>query len=329
MTTPPLELINCSSDSIVSYCPVSAVVAVNDSQSIVPLCNGWIIYGDCVRNSVIVRNIITWQTAFEIQLNAKPERMAYDRSTGILYVTLTGSTSIAKADLLSRSVHYLPVGGIYNYITLGDNQTVFLSSYYSNQAPNRVLVVDGSTGNTITSTGNYYDGGEIAFDRISSNLFIGVTGLSPATLYKYAYDPLLKTLSQVENSRDLGSNAQDLMLSPDCAHLLFSTGGGNGGAYSLYDVSTAGLTTSFGSWPVGAYPTSAAFSPSGQQIVASNSSNVMLFDAINHTLIKTLPDNAASIGDFRFTRFSGGGRIVYALYRDDYYGNYSIHWWVN
>lgn len=329
MTTPPLELINCSDDGIVSYCPVSAVVSVNDCSSIVPLCSGWIIYGDSVRNRVIVRNIISCETAFELPLSAKPNRMAYDRNTGKLFLTMINSTNLVKADLVSKTVTYMPMGGVYDYIAIGNDQTVFLSSYYGNAAPHTIQVVDGRTGNILSYTGSYYDGGEIAYDPVGGGLFVGVTGISPATLYRYTYTAPVINPTPAQNSRDLGSNAQDLTLSPDGTRLLFSTGSGNGSSgYSIFDVNSYNLTISNGSYDTGAYPTSAAFSPDGLQVIATNSYDVKLYDAANHTLIKTLP--RALSGNFRFARFSQANRIIYALYRDTYgAGSYSIHWWRN
>ena len=302
---------------------------MNDCSSIVPLCSGWVIYGDSVRNIVIVRNIISGETAFEIPLNAKPNRMAYDRNSGRLFVTMISSTNLAKVDLVNKTVTYMPMGGVYDYIAIDNDQTVFLSSYYGNAAPHTIQVMDGRTGNLLSSIGSYYDGGEISYDPAGSSVFVGVTGISPATLYRFTYSAPILNPTPVQNSRNLGSNAQDLTLSPDGTRLLFSTGSGNGSSgYSIFDVNSYDLTISNGSYDTGAYPTSAAFSPDGMQVIATNRYDVKLYDANNHALIKTMP--RAISGNFRFVRFSQAGRIVYALYRDTYgAGSYSIHWWKN
>ena len=320
-TTPLLVLINCSDDSAVAYAGVSGVVSVNSTTSILPLCNGWIIYGDRVANSVIVKNVFTGLVGLTIPLNAAPVKMAYDSGSGTLFATLN-STDMAKIDLQTAGVTYIPVGGRYDYIAIGNNLTIFLGASYLLTPPKTIMVVDGILGNVLTSIGGYYDGGPVAYDKTGNNLFVGVWGSNPTTLSRYSYNTVSHTLTLLQQRTDLGSDPYDMAVSPDSSRLIFCTN-----ASTLQDLSTADINVTAGSWD--GYARGAEFSHPGLLLVKADDKLVKLYDGVSRAYIKTLPSNIGVYDTFGITKFSGGDRIIYALDRDTILGNYRIHWWAN
>ena len=73
-----------------SETPISALdggLIVEPSQDFVPLCHGWVLVGDSIRNRVVERNILSGATGATYTFNTVPDQFTLDDVNGAVYMT--------------------------------------------------------------------------------------------------------------------------------------------------------------------------------------------------------------------------------------------------
>lgn len=319
--TPPATNIYCNSDNTSSM-PVTGTRGINNTKSFVPLCSGWVLYGDQVNNQIVLINVVTGTVGNTYQLSAQPGDLAYDPVNGLLYATLTSSTSLVKVNLNNGQVSYI-TGLPYSadHLCIGPNGLVF--TVVGIWASQELSIVNGAAG-TIISSAPAPDVSFPAYNLSTNEFFLGVQGTSPSALYRYSLNTGTYALTQLQSRSDVGSNGQDIALSPDGAHLAFPVGSGNSG-YVITDFDPSDITTTYGSWNTGAYPTSSDFSPNSQQVVTTNRSDVIIYNVGTHVVAKQWLGVSSALGLSR-TRFSRGGGLVYGLIPNSGSGPATLFW---
>ncbi len=299
----------CSGDS--TSISGSGTAVIGPSRSIVPFCDGWVLYGNRSTNQVVAYNVISLVAGPVYNMTAAPGDMAYDPSTNYLYCVLDGATVIARLDLTHGSTTNIPIGAVGNHIGLGPSGQVFV---VQGAWPTQTLaILNGPAGTVLTTTA----APDICFpvyDPAINVLFLGVENTSPSSLTSYNYNSGTYALTQITQRLDVGSNGEDIALSADDNHLAFPVGSGNGG-YVIYDFDPANINTTYGSWSTGAYPYTAGFSPDSQYLATSNGASVFVYSVATHAVAKTWPAIASLPGIAR-ARFSTGGKYVYMLMGD-------------
>ncbi|HJT24296.1 MAG TPA: hypothetical protein VJ873_06945 [bacterium] len=308
--TPATVNIYCNSDNT-SGMPVTGKFGINNTQSIVPLCNGWVLYGDRVNNQIVLVNVVTGVTGNTYQLSAQPGDLAYDSVNGILYATLASATSLAKVNLNNGQVSYingLPYSA--DRLCIGPNGIVF--TIVGVWASQELSIVNGAAG-TVISSSPAPDVSFPVYNFSTNEFFLGVQGTSPSALYRYSFNTSTYVLTQLQSRNDVGSNGEDIAISPDDAHLAFPVGSGNNG-YVITDFDPSDITTTYGSWNTGPYPVSADFSPNSQQVVTTNDNDVIIYNVATHAVSKQwLGVNTGAYYQMTRARFSRGGGMVFGL----------------
>lgn len=310
--TPVVPNYNCSSDTASG--PVSGVRVIGSAQSFVPLCDGWILYGNRTANTIVHLNVFTGVVANTYSLAAAPGDLALDSANGYLYSTLSGATFLARVNLATGVVTNIPISDTGDHLCVANNGLVFVvQGIWASQT---LTLVDG-VNSAVVTTWAVPDVCFPVYNPSSNELYLGVEGTSPSALMRYSFNAATTTITQLQSRNNVGSNGEDIALSPDANHLAFPVGSGNSG-YVITDFSPANINSTFGSWNTGAYPSSAGFNPSSQQVVTSNGTNMEVYNVSNHALAKAWP-GVASLATKVHTRFSKGGNYTFILMSDLFY----------
>ncbi len=322
--TPPPMNIYCSSETA----PLktgSGSYGIHYATQMIPLCDGWMLYGDLTTNKIQAVNALYGIVGSSYQLSAVPGELAYDPTTGFLYAVLTGASFVAKVDLNNGTVTniMLPAEGVH--LAAANNGRFFVTLTTNYNWPNEYIsYIDGNS-NTVLSSfsmGSFNADAYIACSSAGTTLYVGADGCSNCTTYQFAFNTGTYALStQFTASGTYTSNGEDMSISPDQNHLVWVNGGGNGGGYTIFDIFTTNINNTYGSFATGAYPTSAGFSPDSANIAATNGSDLQVFSVTTHAASKSTWVGAApgvtccptNIYDLLKTRFSKGGGYVFGL----------------
>lgn len=290
----------------------------------VALSSGWIIAAD-TKNVVKIVNVLTGDVASEYQLSAAPNKLSYDAEGNRIVASLEAANKIAVIEIGKNSLYYIDTLHSFKGIVYGENNIAFAITA---SWPNGYIGVIGLEQKIVL---NYipvdvYGGGLIEYDKNNNNLFYADRGLNPSGLARWSFDENTKVLKVEQDIWNMGSNGIDMSISNDGKHLVFCTGGGNdssnGNNYTIFDIDTTDIANKFGEFSTGAYPTSGAFSNDGKYFLASNRSNLLLFDAQDYSLIKTM-EHSSSVSDIDKVLFSRGDKLIFDVFGDRiyYYNN--------
>jgi hypothetical protein len=305
----------CTTD-ILPGAIASGTVSATNSIDLAPLCDGWVAMEDRSTNQLLIRNLITGSAQPPIQLTAAPGRLVSDGEHNLVYASLAPATGIAKVDLSTGLAHQI-AGPAADMIALGNNGQVF--GIESSQSKPRLHVFDGAAEKLLASLNlpTLFDGSLVVFDRFRNLVIIAARGGD--SLDRFWFDSKSLTVGVQQSLTYAGNNGQDLAISPDGLHLAFSAGGGNGSGYSIKDYHTDNFNVVDGVWATGPYPTSAAFSPDGKYLVATDGERLLLFAAATHALVKSVPQDTTvsncpyGTGARKRVAFSRGSKLAFML----------------
>jgi hypothetical protein len=315
--------IYCSSDS--STITGSGKYTIDYAKHMVTLCDGWVLYGDLTNNKVQAVNALYQVVGTNYQLTAVPGDMAFDPSTGFLYVALNGASFLAKVDLNSGTVTNITLPAAAIHLAAAATGHVFASLSTSYNWPNETICyVDGNAGSIAGSVtiNSFNSNAYMACNSAGTTLYVGADGCSGCTQYEYSFNTSTYALTQLfTNGGTVTSNGEEMDISPDNNHVAWVNGGGNGSGYTIFDMSGSNITTTFGSWSTGAYPISAGFSPDSANVATTNGPDLQVFSVLTHASSKTTWTNASAgsggvpynIYELKVVRFSRGGGYVFGL----------------
>lgn len=309
----------CTTDNVAGLAATGAI-AVGPADDLVALCDGTVLIGDRRANEVVERHV-TRGVGRRFALSAAPGAMALDAAGGLLYVTLSAASSLARINLETGAVSTIALPGVARDVVVGNGGRAFALLGTADAGMNPVVVIDGASGTaarTIPLGSDGFGAGFLGHDGPGNQLLVGVAGLSPSTLSRFAFDADAGTLTLSQSTRAVGSNGQDLAVSPDGTRVAFACGGGNGVGYTIFDIDSRDLTMSRGEWNTGAYPRAAAFSLDGTRLLATNGGALVLFNAATHAEIvrQDPPSSPACSPDLdQRVAISRGGRLGF-LYAD-------------
>jgi hypothetical protein len=310
--------IDCTTDALSGGVPTQSIYVPNGITDFIGLCDGWVVVADHDGSQIGFFNPVTHLTASPIALDGTPGRLALDEENDLLYATLSPATKIAKIDLKSGGVQYIEGADIAMLAIGNDGQVLGVSR--AAMGPPQLTVFDGPNG-TIAATIDLSmstDGTLIAFDRARSLIVTGASGSTSvdpwdSSLNRFAFDPQALSVAFQESIPDVGINGEDLLTSHDGLHTVFPCGKGNDGAYSLIDYHTDDFSMSFGSWDIGPYPESAAFSPDGRHLATTNILQLQIWDASTYTKVSDADGCYYSGSPYYRVRFSRGGKIAFLI----------------
>jgi len=323
-----VPVINCSDDHLPPSAPNGAVVTPKLTPDLVGLCDGWVVYSNATANELAFRNPLTGQTGQPIALDGTPGRLAFDADQGLLYVSLSPATKIAKVDLVTREVHYIDGANVTMLAIGNDGQVLGVTPSTSNSVTLVVFDAAQETISALIPLLSSESGSFLVFDR-EQNLVVATAATQAPdlqTLERFLFDPQALTVTLQQSSGLVGENGTDLILSRDGNHLVFPSGGGNFGAtapYTLFDFHTDDFDLTYGAWSISPYPSAAAFSPDGKYLASTRmgtsttgqtgSQRLGLWDAATHVEVNEV-DGCPYLGvTYPHVAFSRGGRVAFLL----------------
>jgi len=153
----------------------------------------------------------------------------------------------------------------------------------------------------------------LAYDRATRTIVMSAT--SGSWLERFKFDEQTFGLTEGTMVMNAGTNGQDLAMSPDGRHVAFVAGAGNGNGYAISDLRTQDFSVVDGEWATGPYPRSAAFSPDGKYLAATDGRRLLIFSANTHQLIDEVTQDQTNCYYYTHQRvaFSRGSRIAFLL----------------
>tara|TARA_B110000858_G_scaffold179560_1_gene216357 strand:- start:31614 stop:33158 length:1545 start_codon:yes stop_codon:yes gene_type:complete len=105
------------------------------SQDFVPLCNGWVLIGDSLRNRIVERNVISGEAGQTYSFGQSPDQFTVDEANGVVFMTVHPETQrLYRLDLNTAAITSSPVTQIidgfpYRWslrdLALGEDGNVF------------------------------------------------------------------------------------------------------------------------------------------------------------------------------------------------------------
>ena len=321
-SAPPMNIYCTSETSAVTG---SGKYSIHYATQIVPLCSGWVLYGDLTNNKIQAVNAVYGVVGNSYQLSATPGDLAYDPTTGFLYAALSGASFVAKVDLNTGTVTNitLPAQGVH--LAAANNGYLFVSLTTNYNWPGEVIsYVNGNTNTALgaVTIASFNSNAYIACTSAGTTLYVGADGCSNCTTYQYAFNTSTYTLTQQYTaSGTYTTNGKDMSVSPDQNHLVWVNGGGNGNGYTIFDIFTTDINNTYGAFSTGYYPTSGGFSPDSANIATTNDADLQVFSVSTHAFSKAAWVGASAgsggtpynIYNLEKTRFSRGGGYVFGL----------------
>ncbi|MDD5557447.1 MAG: hypothetical protein PHN82_09380 [bacterium] len=299
--------------------PIEQVVPLGGrSIGMISTSDGRFLYVSDKNNDRVSRFEFETLDRVDITIEGAPAGVALSPDERKLYIAQSEASSLAVLDTLTHEIEYWDLeGNVPKNIEASDDR-VYIAANTSHDAA--LVILDASDGSVITVHQTDWDSntGLIELDRDRATLYAGVIGSSPSALSRWNMST--DTPSRETYSRNLGSNGQNLTLSPDGLHLLFMVGGGNSGYIVFYlKARSDGFLSRDGAFDIGIYPRDMVFSPDG--LIAfgisgsSSDRSIKICDATTQVILGTLmPSYMHSYEEQRILCMSGDGSylVLYA-----------------
>lgn len=300
----------CSADDV-SALPDSGVYSTKQVSDLIALCDGEILVGNTNTNRIEYIDLATGSVMLYYELTAAPEDLDYDPGAGLVYASMKDSTSVARVNLVSGLVDYIPVSAEPSGIAARHGNGVYI---ISPDVPSSLLYWYDA--NDVEHGPHAVTGDMIQFNQTLGQVITAPRGLSPTTVYVYGFD-VDGNIVPVESRGNLGGNGQTLKISPDDGHLVLVAGGGNGAGYTITDLYPSDLSSSFGAFDTGAYPTGGDFAADSSRFATANYDEFLVYQVSNHAELfrATPPTTDCSYADLTASHISRGGMVGISLQR--------------
>ncbi len=218
-------------------------------------------------NSVAILDMDTLEILDSIFVGSDPRGMAVSRDGNTLYVATAGASSLAVVDLATKTL----LDPIPLPTSAQDVEVDYMGRVYASPVSSSfrsVMVYDPVTGEVTDLVSGHCSACYKALLKMSPDgktLFAANRGLSPGTLAKYDVSGDTPIFVWQNEHGDLGSNGQDLWLTPTGEHIYYAVGGGNRvtGGYDIAQIDADGMEV-LGAFNTGAYPREIVTGPDGK-----------------------------------------------------------------
>jgi hypothetical protein len=275
------------------------------SQDFVPLCHGWVLIGDSVRNRVVERNLISGETGNTYSFGQIPDQFTVDEENGVIFMTVHPETQrLYKLDLNTGSITSNSItqnigGFTYRWslrdLALGENGNVFALLFDNILTPPGEGVPFSSTGlwmglmsenaDFLTESIPLEDPVRIEYDDVLDHVFLATT----SNLATFDFDTATNALTFVAGTDiAVGGSCTDFTTSPDGTRLAYTCPNGNRSTvnFSIVDMAPDDYFDSDGEWFLGSSPVSATFNKAGTILIATDNDKLYFFDVVTHLILE-------------------------------------------
>jgi hypothetical protein len=310
----------CDQDDLGAF-PASGALAVEPVSDFVPLCSGWLLYGDRDGYRIVAREVASGRVGLAVPLSGKPGDLELDAEAKVLHVALPQDAALAAVDLVTGEAETrdLP-GGFPRQLSLGNGGDLWLLSYYSGHD---YLVRTLNGGSSIWGSWLVTGTDRFVYNRTRDEITTGGLG-SSALLRRYAWNGV--SLLELETNHYPGYQGNDMALSPDSQHLAFACDSYEGGAAAT-DWSPADVNVLLGIFQLDAPAEAVAFGPASQQLAIGTDTALSIWGTADYAEMDSLTLPACSSGLTAAAGVSRGGGLAFAQQDCGYqHTSTNLHW---
>lgn len=318
------------------------------SQDFVPLCHGWVLIGDSVRNRVVERNLISGETGKTYSFSQIPDQFTVDEENGAIFMTVHPETQrLYKLDLntgaiTSNRVRQNIGGFTYRWsirdLALGENGDVFALMFDNIRTdPATAGVPFSSTGlwlglmsenaSFLTESIPLESPVRIEYDRVLDHVFLATA----SNLATFDFDPATNGLTFVEGTDiGVGNSCTDFETSPDGTRLAYTCPNGNRSTtnFSIVDMAPDDYYDSDGEWYLGSSPVSATFNNAGTILIATDNDKLYFYDVVTHLILEDFELGLLEGESIRKIRTSIDGNYLIIFLQNEVHETSSKFYWM-
>ncbi|GJM12397.1 MAG: hypothetical protein DHS20C12_08000 [Pseudohongiella sp.] len=317
------------------------------SQDFVPLCHGWVLIGDSVRNRVVERNLISGETGKTYSFGQIPDQFTIDAENGAVFLTVHPETQrLYKLDLntgsySSGSISQNIGGFTYRWtlrdLALGEDGNVFALMYDN-------ILTDPGGGIPYSTTGLWMglmsedanflaqslplvDPVRIEYDNVLDHVFLA----TESNLATFDFDAGTNAFTFVAGTDiAVGSSCTDFSTSPDGSRLAYSCPNGNRSTtnFSIVDMAPDDYFDSEGEWFLGSSPVSATFNNEGTILIATDNEKLYFFDVVTHLILEDYELGLAAGESIKKIRTSIDGNYLIIFLQNEVHADSSKFYWM-
>lgn len=327
-------------------------ILVETTQDFLPLCHGWVLIADYVRNRAVERNLLSGETGRVVQMNTAPDQFVLDEARNLVHMTVfPESARIYTLDLATGEYEFDPTpetfagadGASYTYnfavrdLALGEDGNLFAIMFDGAgidpgndipYAPSQLWVsYMDPDGNFIFPSFPAEEPVRMEYDPVRRHLF----GTTASNLATFDFDPGTNTLTQVEGTDiPVGSGCTDFAISPGGDRLAYVCPQGNyaESEFSVADMDPRAYFNNDGEWYFGSSPITATFNQDGTLFLGADNDRIYLFDVKTHLILEDFELGLLEGESVSMVRFSRDGNLIYLLIDNAPYADNSKFYWM-
>lgn len=324
---------------------------VESSQDFVPLCHGWVLIGDSVRNRVVERNLLSGETGATYPFNTIPDQFTLDQANGAVYMTVHPETErIYRLDLNTGTIvsnrisQTFTVGGVshtYNWtlrdLALGENGNIFALMGDNILVDPENLIPYSDTGfwmglfdqnGTFLTPSTPLDNPvSIEYDSIQDHVFL----TTESNLATFDFDVATNAITFVPGTDiSVGNACTDFSISPDGNRLAYACPNGNRSVanFSIVDMSPTAYFDSDGEWYLGSSPLSATFNNAGTILIATDNEKLYFYDVVTHLILEDFELGLVEGEQIKKIRVSLDGEYLIIYLQNSVHDENSKFYWM-
>lgn len=340
--------------------PAQAVISalgggllVESTQDFVPLCHGWVLIGDSLRNRVVERNLISGETGATYAFNTIPDQFTLDEANAAVYMTVHPETErLYRLDLNTGTIAWnhvsqtftnaaIPFSHTYNWalrdLALGEDGNVFALMVDNVRFDPENALPYSDTGlwlglmdpNAVFLTPSLAADSPIRveYDAVQNHVFLA-TASNLATLDFDAGSNALTVVPGTDIA--VGLSCTDFSISPDGNRLAYSCPNGNRliTNFSIVDMSPRSYFNSDGEWFLGSSPVSATFNNAGTLLIATDNEKLYFFDVVTHLILEDFELGLVEGEQIRKIRISKDGEFLLIFLQNEVHDENSKFYWM-
>ena len=317
------------------------------SQDFVPLCHGWVLIGDSVRNRVVERNLISGETGATYSFSQTPDQFTIDDANGTVFMTVhPESQRLYKLDLNTKAITSTTVSqniGGFTYrwsmrdLALGEFGNVFalmhdnIGTDPGNNIPYSSsglwLGLLSSSGSFLTQSIPLEEPVRIEYDPVLDHVFLATS----SNLATFQFNPGTNALTFVEGTDiAVGSSCTDFTTSPDGTRVAYACPNGNRGGtdFSIVDMAPDDYFDSDGEWFLGSSPVSATFNNAGTILIATDNDKLYFFDVVTHLILEDFELGLLEGESIKKIRTSRDGQYLIIFLENEIHDENSKFYWM-